>query len=141
MTESHTQKFHPREVELARQMAENGDIEWEVQTGDWFYYDGQHHTVFQVEGDGEDAVLIGQNANRYKQSEVVPLRHRTDCREWLLKNDYDIEIQNLPDDQYRAIARKRKTEFAIERIEPTELAAFYSVLLEIGEIRHMGGWG
>ncbi len=122
-------------------MKEKGDVEWIVKTGDWFWYDNSHHTVLQVDGQGDDALLHGQRDRKYKKSEVVPLHRRVDCREWLMEHNYDFYTDNESPGSVTVTARKRETEFTISRTEPTELAAIYSIMIEIGEMMHMGTWG
>jgi len=138
VSESVHKEFHPREVELARELHEQEDWVWNIQTGDWFYGGGTHHVVLRTEELSGKTYLYTPNENSFELSDVVPLRHRVDCREWLMENGWDLDAENLAEGAVRVSAHRRQTDFKVERTEPTELAAIYSVMLEVNNMIHFG---
>lgn len=129
-------KIHPREVELAKRLKE-ADFEWDVLTGDWFYADDAIHIVMHAEQQGAEVMLCGRAGISYEKSKVVWMPHRTKCIEWLNSNDWEIDVEPRASDVH-AVAHRRKTGYKVEKSEPTELAALYSVIHEIQELTYFG---
>ena len=130
-------KIHPREIELANLLKEF-DLPWEIRTGDWFYANDTRHTVLAKEEQDGRTFLCGVAGNRYLKDAVLWLPHRTYCLEWLMNKEWEVTVAEPKEGKIRACAHRRKSECRVEKAEPTELAAIYSVLLEILEMIHFG---
>jgi len=137
MTETVPANFHPREIELARELQLQG-VGPEPKVGDWFIADDRHHVIMRVEQRSGKTFLADEEDNSFALDAVVRLLHRVDCREWLMERDWDLDAQNTTDGGVKAVIRRRNTDFHVERTEPTELAAIYSAMLEIDNLIHFG---
>lgn len=137
MTLDTSADFHPREIELAKALAEH-EIEWHAQTGDWFFVGGQRHVAMRHEERDGTTYLYDAQDNAFAVSDVLLVRHRTDCNEWLLGHGWDMTIETIPSGNVKVTARRRHSELHVERIEPTELAAIYAVVLEVDNLIHFG---
>jgi hypothetical protein len=135
----HNSDVHAREVELARHLTENG-LHWNIQTGDWFCApDNKRHCVLDiVRLPNGDIEVVGMNGNRYAKSEVVWLPHITDCGQWFNSNDWEYDIDRLSEESWTIHLQRRRTEYRLEKTEPTDLAAAYAGLLEILTLVHFG---
>lgn len=137
--ESTSPVCHPRAIELARRLKDH-ELEWEVQTGDWFETDGELHIVIEQQTDEDQTLLVGRTGNTFKKSEVTHLPHRSDCLEWIASKSWRHEITES--DTMRGWIKvkvtRRNTEFKIEKVEPTELAAIYAAMLEVLDLEHFG---
>jgi hypothetical protein len=69
---------------------------------------------------------------------VLWLPHRTSCIEWLMNRDWELTVGEAVMGKVKALAKKRHTDFHIEKTEPTELAAMYSIMLEVLNLIWMG---
>jgi hypothetical protein len=130
-------KIHPRELELAKELKKH-EIEWDVITGDWFSVGDTLHFVMRVERDGDKTVLYGVGDNPYDKEDVIFVPHASQCREWLMNNDWDIHEENLPGGAHKVSACRRQTDFHVEKSEPTEMAALYAVMAEVLDLVHFG---
>lgn len=137
MTQGTSADFHPRELELAKALAEH-EIECQGKTGDWFFVGGQRHVAMRHEVREGTTFLYDAQDNAFALPDVLLLFHRTDCNEWLLERGWDMTIETVPSGNVKVTGRKRHSELHVERTEPTELAAIYAVLLEVDNLIHFG---
>jgi hypothetical protein len=125
--------FHPREIESAK-LLKSQNVDWVVRIGDWFVADDSYNMVLGTETRDGKMLLVGRNDSVYDKSEVIPMFHRVDCREWLMERGWNVHIEHLRDGQVRVVARLRGTDCRVTRTEPTELAAAYSVMAEVSNL-------
>jgi hypothetical protein len=129
---------HPRVLELAKRLKEH-DVEWDsIQTGDWFFVGGIQQVVMRTESKDGKKVLHSKSGTAFDIEQAILVPHLTQCREWLMEKDYELTVEDTPDGQVRAIAHRRHTDFRIERVEPNDLAAVYSVMNEVLDMMHFG---
>lgn len=129
---------HPRVIELARILKEMG-LDWEVCSGDWFETSGQLHIVVDHKRDPHEELLLGRRGDWYRKSEVVPLRHYTDCLEWLRLRRWRVRQEELAPGRIRVEAYHAHSDLSLSRTEPTELAATYAVMQAVLEAELGGG--
>ena len=137
MSQTDTARLHPRELDLARHL-KDFELDWNVQTGDWFFQGDRAHIVLRVEQVDGRTILHGMADNGYDKDDVLWLPHRTSCIEWLMHRDWELAVSESLLGKVKASAKKRHTDFRIEKTEPTELAAIYAVMLEVLNLMLMG---
>lgn len=138
MTQHPAGDIHPREIELAKFLkAQN--LEMEVKTGDWFVDSDGVHVIMNIAEKNGDTVLKCQHDKWYRKDGVLIFPHRRDCHDWLSEREYNLHDETLPDGRVKVTCTRRHTEFKIEKIEPSELAGIYSVMIEVINILDFGG--
>lgn len=136
---SQIDECHPRVIELARVLKEMG-LDWEVCSGDWFESSGQLHVVVDHKRAPHEELLLGRRGDWYRKSEVVPLRHFTECLEWLRLRRWRVRQEELAPGRICVEAQHQLSDRSVACTEPTELAATYAVMLAVLEAEN-GGQG